>query len=295
MAAFCLNLCETANRAVIKEEYLQRIIECVVLNNNIQEPLERIYAGSSFCSQYFLHINFWKHLIKRCEENGWKMTLTLPVFSQKDLQIAKNRLDEILAQGKEIIDEITVNDVGMLRYVSQNCEQKINLGRLFFKDSRDVRVRPYDVGEMTPTLLASEDNMIMAENNIHAIELDMMSRYINLTDCDLGEAKLCVHGPFCYMSTGNICKFASIHKDMEQKFRPNLNCNMECAGIYEHYKARFGEKNVDILRYGRTIYFYNNESRIIGKKIDRKIYFPVREINEVMKGGVSGESTRTIK
>ena len=86
MAELCLNLCEVLNASMLKEERLERIISLVMRRNAAEEPLTRIYAGSSFCSQYFLHINWWEPLLAVCREHRWKMTLTLPVFSQKDLK-----------------------------------------------------------------------------------------------------------------------------------------------------------------------------------------------------------------
>ena len=291
MAELCLNLCEVLNASMLKEERLERIISLVMRRNAAEEPLTRIYAGSSFCSQYFLHINWWEPLLASCREHRWKMTLTLPVFSQKDLKKGKERIGDILVSGADVIDEITVNDVGMLLYISGECTRKINLGRLFFKDARDVRVRDYDEGIMTPNLLTSRDSLPADWSRIHGIELDRMSREIDLTDCPLEGMILGLHGPFCYMSTGNICKFASIHKKTEYKFRPNTPCAMECAGIYEHYRARFDGRDTDVIRFGRTIYYLKNDSRVIGKTVDRTIYFPVREAGEVMRGGDRNEST----
>ena len=96
---FCLNICEVLSGALLHDHKLDAVIEKVVQDNQIDEPLERIYAGSSFCSQYFLHLACWKQLFLLCEEKGWKITLTLPVFSQKDLSWAKERIIQILEQG----------------------------------------------------------------------------------------------------------------------------------------------------------------------------------------------------
>ena len=104
MAELCLNLCEVLNASMLKEERLERIISLVMRRNAAEEPLTRIYAGSSFCSQYFLHINWWEPLLAVCREHRWKMTLTLPVFSQKDLKKGKERIGDILVSGADVID-----------------------------------------------------------------------------------------------------------------------------------------------------------------------------------------------
>lgn len=288
---FCLNVCEIFRKELLEGKRLEVLAELARKESgHEEEELSRIYGGSSFCSQYFLHINGWKELIQHCQENGWKMTLTVPVFTQKDLDTAKERIHQVLQEGEGVIDEITVNDVGMLRYLFSQYPHKLNLGRLFFKDPRDARVRGYSDGSMTPAWLSSVEYMRkglgIEKEKIGGIELDWMSHEVNLSGCKLDGLNLGVHGPFCYMSTGNICKFASIPKPLEKKFRPNAQCGMECAKISEKYREDFGGKTVDILRYGRTIYYYEDDSRIIGKETDREIYFPVVEIKEVTKEGV---------
>lgn len=291
MAEFCLNLCELLNGTMLRDGTMDMVTamaaeqEAEQRADREQPEVKRIYAGSNFCSQYFLHINWWKLLFEECRNRGWKLTLTLPVFSQKDLKKGKERIGEILGQGTDVIDEITVNDVGMLHYISRECGGKINLGRLFFKDARDVRIREYDEGTVVPNLLVSWESHPLGNVQIHGIELDRMSSRIDLSDCPLSGMILGVHSPFCYMSTGNICKFASIHKEMEYKFRPNIPCAMECAEIYEHYRARFGGKDSDVIRFGRTIYYLKNDCEVVGKQVDRDIYFPVRETEKAVRGG----------
>ena len=301
MAEFCLNVCELLNGTMLRDGKLDTVAEMAAAQEAEWRPgtkrpgmespgterheVKRIYAGSAFCSQYFLHINWWELLLAECRNRRWNLTLTLPVFSQKDLKRGKERIREILAQGSDVIDEITVNDVGMLYYISGEWNGKINLGRLFFKDARDIRVREYDERTVTPNLLASWESHPLGDVQIHGIELDRVSRRIDLTGCPLPGVILGVHSPFCYMSTGNICKFASIHKEMKYKFRPNTSCAMECAGIYEHYRSKFDGKDADIIRFGRTIYYLKNDCEVIGKEVGRDIYFPVRETEKVAREG----------
>lgn len=292
---FCLNLCEIMTRDLLAEGRLLKLAERAAVKSGIQKSPDRIYAGSSFCSQYFMHINEWEQLIGECRDQGWKLTLTLPVFSEKDLDRAKARIQEILQKGQGVIDEVTVNDPGMLVYIGKNCSCKQNLGRLFFKDPRDVRVRGYAQGVTTPSLLLSNAYQMLGTKEIHCVELDQTSWEMDLSGCELGKTQVGIHGPFCYMSTGNICKFASIHRGMEQKFRPNSGCGMECAGIHEEYRESFDGKETGFLRFGRTIYYEAEDARVLGAEIDRTIYFPVLEFKELMREGVENEDSRTLE
>lgn len=266
------------NRELTGPGRLDRLIE-----RTAKEPCERIYAGSSFCSQYFLHIAEWEWLTAECRRRNWKLTLTLPVFSEKDLDGAKERIRGILCEGADVIDEVTVNDPGMLIWIKENTSLKKNLGRLFFKDPRDVRIRGYDQSETTPALLQKGAYRMLTEEEIHGVELDWTSSCLNLGGCSLDGIRVGIHGPLCYMSTGNICKYASLHRKMEQKFRPNSGCSMECAGIYEEYREIFGEKEVEFFRFGRTVYYRVDQARVLGAQIDREIYFPMLEVKELLR------------
>ncbi len=109
-----------------------------------------------------------------------------------------------------------------------------------------------------------------------------MSRCIDLSALNGSEYCVGLHAPFCYMTTGNICKFASIHYPVVQKFRPNLSCGMECAHVIDFYSGHVMQTDCDplLIRIGRTLYFKNESVQTIGRFFDRIIYFPVKEWRE---------------
>lgn len=276
----CLNLCEI--------NWSKLCDHCGVMNKlyGLLEEKSRIYVGSYFCSQFFWAFQF-DNLIKFAKDWNLKLTLVLPIFSEKDLKLAKKKIIKILQNSKSVIDEVTVNDFGMLTYIQSKFDKKVNLGRLFFKDPRDVRVNEYYSQKGNVNILSALEEVIDV-SKINYVELDETNKSLGVDDC----FRVAVHTPFCFMTTGNICKYASINKGIEFKFRPNDKCRQECSCIYEHYSEEYNGRHIDLYRLGRTVYSYMTErSEVENKK--REIYFPFIEI--VNSTGDKNENFSAVK
>lgn len=81
---------------------------------------ERLYVGSSFCSQYFLRqpMSLWSEAFALCRQRGMAATLVVPVVSQRDLASACSLVEELLNSHGDMIDEVTVNDIGMFAHAA---------------------------------------------------------------------------------------------------------------------------------------------------------------------------------
>lgn len=251
----CLNLCD--------------ISDYYCTNFKIKDIYHRIYIGSYFCSQFFL--NFDVTILLNSIKNQ-NITLVIPIISQKNLFKAKERLDDLI--NKFNIDEITINDVGMLAYISKYYQLKINLGRLFFKESRDLRYLEYiNQKYVLPEDVAGLHN-IFENYSISSIEIDQITRKIDIHNA---KYNIVIHYPFCYISTSQICEFASIHKGYEEKFLKNCSCCKECQFNMIIYKKIIHEinANVEFYKIGRAIYFLNESCEIISSKKCRMVYFPI--------------------
>ncbi|MCD7951290.1 MAG: hypothetical protein LUG12_13735 [Erysipelotrichaceae bacterium] len=273
---YCINMCDIFHMTVINENqfasFMNYLIEIMPKKPN------RIYMGSYFCSQYFLRFNGYLQIIEYCQNNNLHITLVIPILSQKDLKTGKKRIENICQQAGNVIDEITVNDIGMLKYF-QNKNYQVNLGRLFFKTPRDCRVSDYTNATIVPELVSNLNLEFWQKENLNDIELDPTNKSIDISILKENTLSVGLHIPYCYMTTGNICKFASIHKDIEYKFRANATCRLECMHIYEAYNGHnnLDEINPTIERYGRTLFFKNEQINVIGNDISKYIYFPIKE------------------
>lgn len=272
----CLNLCEIFTDDWIEKKYFKKILKKF---SKRRKCIRRIYIGSSFCSQYYLKFSGYKELLNICKEENISVTLVLPIFSEKDIVSGKQKTIEMIANSSGKIDEVTVNDIGMLWWFREKNDIKINLGRLFFKDPRDCRVPKYYHSRVEPVFLTNISDDYWKHFNILGVELDPTNQIVDTSIINDSNINIGIHVPFCYMTTGNICKFASIHKEIKQKFRPNLSCGMECMHISDIYMGGITQTSDDLFlyRYGRTLYFKVNSIEFVGKKPTRIIYFPVDE------------------
>ena len=274
---FCINFCDILNLNTSDENYIETIIERI--EEMKKNKVERIYFGSYFCDHFFLKFEGYKYLLQFCKIKDIHATLVIPVFSQDTLDKGKKRTLEICRYFEEMIDEITVNDLGMLYYVQNFNRYKINLGRLFSKNPRDCRVPEYTDSKIAPGFISKLNQEFWKKQSINCVELDSTNQILDLSEAQSSDVMIALHSPYCYMTTGKICKFASIHKRINEKFRPNTNCRMECMSISDTYTGHVAATNFEslIYRIGRTLFFENNEVEIIGKNLERLIYFPAKE------------------
>lgn len=274
---FCVNLCEIYSPHFLRKINLEFFLD--FLSSKMGEKIERIYIGSSFCSQYFLKLSDYESIFQLCKKRRICITLTIPVFTEKDVGAGKEKANVICQSGIGVIDEITVNDIGMLSYFQDKKSYQLNLGRLFFKDPRDCRVPDFYNKKVSPLLLSHLSDAYWRMFRFSAVELDPTNKELDMSFLEETDINFGVHFPFCYMTTGNICKFASIHRDVKQKFRPNLKCRLECAHICDYYSGHVAQTNCDptLLRLGRTLYFEIDTVNCLGKTLSRVIYFPIKE------------------
>lgn len=236
---------------------------------------ERIYIGSYFCGKYFQHIN--PEAIKlRLEKSGSKapVTLVIPMSGQNDIERVKEATYKIVSTLCDYIDEITVNDYGMLEYICSTYKYPVNIGRLLMKDYRDPRYEDYYAQTIKPKIFTSFFDRLRENHNITGVEFDPTHQGIDLSKapCDLN---LAVHTPFCYITVGQTCEFASINKSVEYKFRPNSKCGKECTDYSVTYHA---DEGLQLYRVGRAIYFRNEDCKILSDREFRSIYFPIDKL-----------------
>ena len=267
----CLSLCEVLISTYQKDSQYESIIASMC-NNAGYDTLSRIYIGSNFCSQYFLNckIDIVQPLIEFCEKNNVKVTLCLPIFSEKDIDKAKERINYVINNYDDIVDEFTVNDYGMLDYISSEYSNvKINIGRLFNKESRDARYVDYNKGVYSPNLLSVKKSFL-EQYNINSIEIDPVHQVIDLSESVNQDTMVAVYTPFCYVTMGHICEYASIPLPLDKKFRPNTHCHAPCANTFITYDV----KEFSYVKVGRAVYFRQDDIKLVNANKYREIYQP---------------------
>ena len=242
---------------------------------------QAIYIGSYFCSRFFLHtmkVEWIKELKASLEQSNRPIPLVLviPIFSQGELKEGKEKIAALL-QEPDLIQELVVNDVGMLSYLKNT--RSIHLGRLFFKLKRDFRLKntPLKHCQVEPSHYFS----IPAECSIKGVEVEPLASSLSITKECPGEI-VSIHD-LCYVTTGRICELSGLGSEKDEKrFRPNKPCSLQCQTLvlYEldnHFKngSHLEELNPIFIKAGRTIYWDPKEIKINAQeKQIRQIVFP---------------------
>ncbi len=268
----CLNLCDIMHHLYECTPDLGKMIDKATQVAGF-EKCERIYIGSYFCSQYFLHQSkeMLEELKLLCKQEKVSISLVIPTFSQKDLERGKQKIEQIKGWIEPLIDEIVVNDYGMLVYMKDTYEAPIYLGRLFAKDYRDPRYEGYFNEVLNPKIFNHYMLELIKYFEVKGIEFDPTHTGINLSESPKW-LTVGIHSPYCYMTTGHICEYASLDKEIAKKFRPNTPCTHECSSHVIRYNL---EDNREWLRLGKTIYFENRECTTYEIDHIRNIYFPI--------------------
>lgn len=268
----CLNFCEILENIISVDPKVETAIQKAMELAGYTE-CDRIYVGSYFCSQYVLNLpsNLIKKVVMGAKQMGIKVTLVLPMFTEKDLTRGKEKIEGFSSYFHKEIDEITVNDYGMLAYIHQKYQIDINLGRLLFKDYRDPRYEEYYRQTSKPKYFTDHLQQICEQYHVTGLELDITHERLNLSDAPEG-ILLSIHVPYTYMTVGMVCEFASIPYEVSNKFRPNLSCKKECLRNRIDYYLLEDRKYIKI---GRTVYFDHKDGQIEGCKVYREIYAPI--------------------
>ena len=132
-----INLCELIGRSSEDmHSWIERLITDTPFGN-----CSRIYLGSYYCDHYFLQTSVSRYTDVICfaREREIKITLVIPPLFETNLEKGISLAEKLISEGRDLIDEVTINDWGMLQYFSKVSNVKINMGRLLQKDNRDPR------------------------------------------------------------------------------------------------------------------------------------------------------------
>ncbi len=269
---YCLNLCEAA------EGYLVRFAGDVhaALSAYVAEAqfpsCGRIYVGSSFCVQRFLATPSWfyRAVADVCRAYDLRTTLVLPIPTQSALASVKERLSLLANLMGDVLDEITVNDVGMLEYASREYPFAINAGRLLSRDHRDPRYPDIFDEHAEPGILGFDwDAARKRYPRLRGVELDPVAPVIDVAEAPPG-LTVALHIPYCYLSTSHFCESAARCKAASQKFRAEADCLSECLDEHVWY---WDEAGTPLVKAGKTLYCWR-ESQLRGVDDFRLVYAP---------------------
>lgn len=267
-----LNLCDILGRLDGNINlWINKLINTFTIND-----FSRIYMGSYYCDHYFLYTNKdkYKNIINYARDNKLKITLVIPPLFESNLEKGIACAYDLLHEGDGLIDEVTINDWGMIDYFPNHFCIKLNMGRLLQKDNRDPRYKDFFSEQHIHRCFSNYYKKLLDENNISGIELDCTHSSIIIPKTLL-DIRVSVHGPWTYMSMGSICIYSSMGKKISDKFRFADKCSCECNKAVVQMEC---EGNINLYRFGRSIQFNNNNCKIISKVPYRYIYSPFNQL-----------------
>jgi hypothetical protein len=274
----CLSLAERMNGIYQNGDFFSATQQ--LIKESGYSAFHRLYIGSSFCDQYLLTMT--KEMIadirQLCDKLQLKLTLVLPLVTQKNLLLVKEQIQEVVLIIRDCLDEITVNDFGMLVYIHKNYKQNINLGRLFMKDYRDKRYEEYFKTTLRPKIINQVMIGYMKQYKVSGIEFDLTHQVIDLIQVPK-DLTIGFHYPYCYQTVGHICEVGSINVETAYKFRPSQPCHQECEEQLLVYDTKEGGR---YYKRGRAVYFENSDCEISNCDEIRLIYTPKFRGGELM-------------
>jgi len=230
----------------------------------------RIYIGSYFCQNYFMSLKAYpvNALFQWCRKQEIQITLVVPICSQGRLGECKHLIGE-LCKEDALIDEICVNDVGMLDYVSSNFGQKIFLGRLFMKEQRDPRNPKLRYQQHAAGCLDAMIKQLLLQYKIAGVEFDKIYNSMEIPS-ELSTYILGVHAPYAYITTGRMCMYAGMHKQGAMQFETDGGCQLECR----QKRTCFSSQDGFFMKIGRTVYYPSVPCDYKFSGCIREIYWP---------------------
>lgn len=261
-----LNLCDILPSRELSEPY-RRQIETGSFSYG------RIYIGSYFCANRFLTLKMQatQKFLKAASAHRVPLSLVVPILTQSHLASGMALMRELLRNDAIGIDEIVVNDLGMMKAVHDLFPVPIVAGRMLNKTYRDIRNREYYNIDALPKCLNEFYLSLYDRYRIQTVEMDNYAANTTIP-ASFDRFLIGVHTPLCYVTRCNICEFAAISKPIQKKFRAADACKLECMDRYIVYRNREGQE-AEHYKIGCGVYYVNEGCHVQASRV-RLIYNP---------------------
>lgn len=195
------------------------------ISDQIQgKHLTNIQIGSYSCANYFIHAikYIFEADLREFVSNGFD--LVIPTLPEHYLKILESKEFRVCC---DRCRQVVINDYGVLEYLNGKCD--VRMGRMFFKDYRDHRYKEYDTAEYVGKAKAVLNFVLNSGFQISAYENDIITQNYCLDHNKTFDIYL--HYPYRQISMSHICEYASIHKNIEDKYIPDDSCSMQCFDV----------------------------------------------------------------
>lgn len=245
-----LNLCDL-DLGSSDELLIKKISKCEETENR---KFDCCFVGSYFCSRYFTYLSDYclKKIRNLITEKNLKLVLVIPIFSQATLDSGKSAINKSVETLGDSILYISVNDFGMLDWISNNTIFPISLGRILANETRDFRYEELRIRSTKPKIMDGMINVLLKKYpRIAYIEFDNIFMPEAISSIEIDGLSKVLHYPYVYQSVGHICAYANIFSNRNDVFNSNVKCKYDCTrNIIKHY-----QDNKWVIRVGRAVYY----------------------------------------
>ncbi len=220
----------------------------------------RIYVGDEFCIHRMVDPEGLETYVRMARARSWALTLLTPPITDEGLERCAplfKRLEDPLLKA-----EVVVNDWGTLEYVKEKIPSvEVSLGRLLNKGFKDPRLP--DAAALSRLSEETADLLNRCTFDFVGFQEAMVRRGVRRLERDLlphGTPRwqipeglgTSVYFPFGYVTTGRICRLASLKGRAKQKFSIKDRCPQVCRDVSLRLKDE--SRDLELLEEGNAVF-----------------------------------------
>lgn len=222
-----------------------------IISSKLPSP-DRVYLGAEFCDRIMMFMDKTKikESIKFLNSKNYKVSYVIPAIRQSNLYKNLEVLDYLLGSSSITIDELVVNDFGILAYLQKEKGKwacKLTAGRLFDKGVREGRFNIFKNSDYQRNseeaskfnLTESAYTELFQTLGVTRLETDTLpDGFISIEpNCPLN---ISIYYPRIFLSQGSYCEYSGIGRKDPNKFRLENLCNRQCSNQFQLIKIEEG-------------------------------------------------------
>jgi len=229
-----------------------------------------IYFGNEFCERKMPSFSFIKQIINFCNEHNKTPVLLTPYLTDEYLYKMKKLIEYVYSLRKKF--EITIQDFGLIHFIKQFPEIKINLGRLQIKMKKGPEIMSKVLDENTETFKTNSLNNeffieFMKNEKIKRFEIDLPPQGITLPASE----KITLYIGNSIITTTRRCPYID---SFNENYCQSLNkCKKECMNFYLIKNTKFYDELIYVLGNAEFIKTSKKIPLELKNKFDRILIF----------------------
>jgi hypothetical protein len=252
----------------------------------------RAYFGNEFCESLIPSLQSFSQICLQLWRKQVEITFVTPPVTDEGLDTLRKLLSWLSRQ--EHNAEVVFNDWGTLELLYREFPGLRPVrGRLLNKTMRDPRVVPlYNApgapagirASLQPSSLDSPFfRRLLQKYGVTTVELDIL---VQAPDFDFRclPFQVAFYFPYGFVTTGRHCMMSSLHVEGDRRFRPGVQCRLECRDYVTTHSfdgTLLSTAGTRFYQRGNTFFYYPDEKTLLDflecaqdKGVARLVYEP---------------------